>query len=48
MGAAAPDYAATPLDPPIPTAFCLDDVPNGSNLDPVYDQVIVLVAVCKT
>ena len=32
-GKAAPDYAATPLDPPTKSVFCWDEVPNGSNKD---------------
>ena len=41
--AAAPDKAATPLDQPTQTAFCLDTVPNGSNLDPQYNQAILFM-----
>ena len=42
-GSAAPDEAATPLDPPTQTAFRLDEVPNGFNHDPQNNQAILFV-----
>ena len=37
--------AATLLDPPTQTTFCLDEVSNSSNQDPQYNQAILSVVV---
>ena len=45
MRAAAPDYAAKTLDPPAQTAFSLDEVSNGFNLEHQYNQAILLIVI---
>ena len=37
-GAVASAYAATPLNSPTQTGFCLNEIPNGSNQHPRYNQ----------
>ena len=44
-GAAAPELAATSLNPPTQTAFCLAKVPNRSKQNPRYILAILFVVV---